>query len=135
MQSPQSTASPRRLPWPGGEPYIVPGHGSRAWAAAARAGVPLRQGVYLMLSGPSFETRAEMRIFRNFGADAVGMSTAHEVIVARHAGIRVLAISLITNMATPDLAEGRTHEEVIAMGRIGAARLTAILRQLLPEIA
>jgi len=107
----------------------------RAWAAAARAGVPLRQGVYLMLSGPSFETRAEMRMLRSFGADAVGMSTVHEVIVARHAGVRVLAISLITNMATPDLAEGRTHEEVMAMGHIGAARLTAILRHLLPEIA
>lgn len=107
----------------------------RAWAAAARAGVPLRQGIYLMLSGPSFETRAEMRMLRNFGADAVGMSTAYEVIVARHAGIRVLAISLITNMATPDIVEGRTHEEVMAMGRIGAARLTAVLRQLLPEIA
>ena len=107
----------------------------RAWAAAGRAGVPLRQGVYLMLAGPSFETRAEMRMVRDLGADAVGLSTVHEVIVARHAGIRVLAISLITNMATPDVAEGATHEEVIAMGRIGAARLTAILRQLLPEIA
>ena len=106
-----------------------------AWAAARQAGIPMRQGVYIMLSGPSFETRAEMRMLQGLGGDAVGMSTAHEVIVARQAGVRVLAISQITNLAIPENEEGATHEEVMAMSVIGAARLTAVLRHLLPEIA
>jgi purine-nucleoside phosphorylase len=74
-------------------------------------------------------------MLRALGADAVGMSTVPEVIVARHAGIRVLAISLITNKATPDMAQPANHEEVIEMGRIGAARLITMLERLLPEIA
>lgn len=101
---------------------------------AERTGVGLRQGVYVMLSGPSYETRAEMRMLRGLGADAVGMSTAHETIVARHAGVRVLAFSLITNKATDDVEEGATHEEVIEMGRVGAARLVTLLADLLPRI-
>lgn len=108
---------------------------ARARAAAERTGVPLHEGVYVMLSGPTYETRAELRMLRQLGADAVGMSTVLEVIVARHAGVRVLAISLITNKATPDVETGATHEEVIEMGRIGAARLTTLLGALLPEIA
>jgi purine-nucleoside phosphorylase len=80
-----------------------------ALESAERAGVPLRQGVYIMLAGPSYETRAEMRMLRTLGADAVGMSTAHEVIVARHAGVRVLGFSLITNKATDDVETGATH--------------------------
>lgn len=101
---------------------------------AERTGVGLRQGVYVMLSGPSYETRAEMRMLRGLGADAVGMSTAHETIVARHAGVRVLAFSLITNKATDDVEEGATHAEVIEMGRVGAARLVTLLADLLPRI-
>ena len=108
---------------------------ARARAAAERTGVRLREGVYVMLSGPTYETRAELRMLRQLGADAVGMSTVLEVIVARHAGVRVLAISLITNKATPDVETGATHEEVIEMGRIGAGRLTTLLGALLPEIA
>lgn len=103
--------------------------------AAARTGVALRQGVYVMLSGPSYETRAEMRMLRGLGADAVGMSTAHETIVARHAGVDVLAFSLITNKATDDVETGATHEEVIEMGRIGAGRLVTLLGDLLPRLA
>jgi purine-nucleoside phosphorylase len=106
-----------------------------ALESAARAGVELRQGVYVMLSGPSYETRAEMRMLRGLGADAVGMSTVHEVIVARHAGVDVLGFSLITNKATDDVETGATHEEVIEMGRIGAARLLAVLGELLPSLA
>jgi purine-nucleoside phosphorylase len=96
--------------------------------------VQLHEGVYVMLSGPSYETRAELRLLRMMGGDAVGMSTAHEAIVARHAGARVLGFSLITNKATEDVAVGATHDEVIEMGRIGAARLVDLLGRLLPEL-
>jgi purine-nucleoside phosphorylase len=106
-----------------------------ACAAAERTGVELRQGVYIMLAGPSYETRAEMRMLRGLGGDAVGMSTAHEVIAARHAGVRVLGFSLITNKATDDVEAGATHEEVIEMGRVGAERLVRLLGDLLPRLA
>jgi purine-nucleoside phosphorylase len=108
---------------------------AQARAAGDRAGVTLREGVYLMLSGPAYETRAELRMLRTLGADAVGMSTVHEVLVARHAGARVLGFSLITNKATPDMADEVTHEEVLAMGPTGAARVVGVLRELLPELA
>ncbi len=106
----------------------------RARAAAERAGVRLREGVYLMLSGPAYETRAELRMLRTLGADAVGMSTVHELLVARHMGVRVLGFSLITNKATPEMEGEVTHEEVLAMGPIGAGRLVRILGELLPEL-
>ena len=109
--------------------------GAQARAAAARAGVSLRVGVYVMLAGPSFETRAELRMLRTLGADAVGMSTVPEVLVARHQGARVLGFSLVTNKATPEMEGEVTHEEVLAMGPIGAARLVSVLRELLPELA
>lgn len=108
---------------------------SAARASAERTGIGLREGVYVMLSGPSYETRAEMRMLRTLGGDAVGMSTAHEAIVARHAGVRVLGFSLITNKATDDVETGATHEEVIEMGRIGAERLVTLLGDLLPRLA
>jgi purine-nucleoside phosphorylase len=107
---------------------------ARARAAGGRAGVTLEEGVYLMLPGPSYETRAELRMLRTLGADAVGMSTVPEVLVARHQGVRVLGFSLITNKATPEMEGEVTHEEVLAMGPIGAARLLAVLGELLPEL-
>jgi purine-nucleoside phosphorylase len=107
---------------------------SAARESAARTGVALREGVYIMLAGPSYETRAEMRMLRALGGDAVGMSTAHEAIVARHAGARVLGFSLITNKATEDVEAGATHDEVIEMGRIGAERLVTLLGDLLPRL-
>jgi purine-nucleoside phosphorylase len=107
---------------------------TRAHDAAGRAGVQLREGVYLMLSGPAYETRAELRMLRTLGADAVGMSTVHELLVARHMGARVLGFSLVTNKATPDMVGEVTHEEVLAMGPVGAARLVGVLRELLPEL-
>jgi len=106
----------------------------QARAAAQRAGVAMREGVYLMLAGPTYETRAELRMLRTLGADAVGMSTVPEVLVARHHGVRVLGFSLVTNKATPEMEGEVTHEEVLAMGPIGAARLLSILGQLLPEL-
>jgi purine-nucleoside phosphorylase len=105
-----------------------------AHGAAERAGVTLREGVYLMLSGPAYETRAELRMLRTLGADAIGMSTVHELLVARHMGVRVVGFSLITNKATPDMEDEVNHEEVLAMGPIGAARLVKVLRELLPEL-
>ena len=107
---------------------------ARARAAAERAAVTLREGVYLMLAGPTYETRAELRMLRTLDADAVGMSTVPEVLVARHQGVRVLGFSLVTNKATPEMEGEVTHEEVLAMGPIGAARLLAILRELLPDL-
>lgn len=108
---------------------------ARAGEAAATVDVRLREGVYIMLSGPYYETRAEMRMLRGLGGDAVGMSTVHEVLVARHAGARVLGFSLITNKATDDVEAGATHDEVIEMGRVGAGRLVRILEALLPDLA
>jgi len=108
---------------------------AQALEAAERTGIELRQGVYIMLSGPSYETRAEMRMLRMLGGDAVGMSTAHEVIVARHAQRRVLGLSLITNKATDDVETGAVHDEVIEMGRVGAERLVTLLGDLLPRLA
>lgn len=75
--------------------------------------IPLQEGVYVGLLGPSYETPAEIRMFRTLGADAVGMSTVSEVIVARHAGIEVLGISCISNMAAGILDQPLSHEEVI----------------------
>jgi purine-nucleoside phosphorylase len=107
---------------------------ARARAAAGRAGVTLEEGVYLMLAGPTYETRAELRMLRTLGADAVGMSTVPEVLVARHQGVRVLGFSLVTNKATPEMEGEVTHEEVLAMGPVGAARLISVLGELLPEL-
>lgn len=107
---------------------------ARAREAAGRASITLREGVYVMLSGPSYETRAELRLLRTLGIDAVGMSTVHEVLVARHMGVRVLGFSLITNKATADMEGEVSHEEVLEMGPIGAARLLGVLRELLPDL-
>ena len=81
-------------------------------AAAAGCGIPLREGVYLQTPGPSYETPAEIRMFRGWGADAVGMSTAVEAIAARHMGIKVAGISCITNMAAGIFEQPLCHEEV-----------------------
>jgi purine-nucleoside phosphorylase len=93
---------------------------------AAAQGLPLRQGVYAMVSGPSFESAAELRALRVLGADAVGMSTAPEVVVARHAGMRVLGLSLISNLALPD-GEPANHDEVLAVGAAARPALLALL--------
>jgi purine-nucleoside phosphorylase len=87
-----------------------------ALSTAEKLGIPLQQGVYSWLNGPTFETPAEIRMVRTLGADAVGMSTVPEIIVARHGGMRVLGISCITNMAAGVMDQPLNHEEVMAMG-------------------
>ncbi len=100
-------------------------------AAAKAAGVEMAEGVYAWYSGPSFETPAEIRAIRGMGADAVGMSTVPEVILARFLGLRVAAASVITNMAAGMSAESISHEHTKAMAPLGAAKLEKILRQFL----
>ena len=92
------------------------------------------EGVYLGLSGPSYETAAEIRAFRSMGADMVGMSTVHEVIVARHMGIEVLGISCVTNMAAGILDQPINHQEVMETGARVQAQLTSLLVRLLPAL-
>ena len=104
----------------------------RALAAAAAAeGLPLAEGVYAWYSGPSFETPAEIRALRVLGADAVGMSTVPEVILARFLGLRVAAVSVMTNMAAGLSGEALSHGHTIAMAPVGAAKLERILRRYL----
>ncbi|PKO06623.1 MAG: purine-nucleoside phosphorylase [Chloroflexi bacterium HGW-Chloroflexi-3] len=91
-------------------------------------------GVYVSLSGPSFESPADLRFLRAIGADAVGMSTVPEVIIARHSGLRVLGISGISNKANLDGTTITTHDEVLEAGKVLVPRLTTIVRGLLSEI-
>lgn len=104
---------------------------------AAEAGITLHEGVYFCLSGPNFETPAEIRMLRVIGADAVGMSTAHEVVVARHAGVRVMACSGITNVAIDEINTDleASHEEVLEAGLSLVPRLTTVLRGVLRTLA
>lgn len=108
---------------------------------AARLGFQLPEGVYLAVLGPSFETPAEIRAFRTLGADLVGMSTVHEVIVARHMGLEVLGISLVTNLAAGVVASGQQtaetihHEDVMEVGRRAEKQFTSLLTALIPKIA
>ena len=101
---------------------------TRARQAAVEENIQLRQGVYCCLSGPSFEGPADLRFLRNAGADAVGMSTVPEVIVARHGGMRVLGISGISNKANLDGSTVTTHEEVIEAGQVITPKVEKILR-------
>jgi purine-nucleoside phosphorylase len=105
-------------------------------AVAAREQVPLHEGVYVCLAGPSFETPADIRFLRIIGADAVGMSTVPEVTVARHGGMRVLGLSGISNVAVSEegSAGETTHEEVLEAGRLLAPRMEALIRGVLRRL-
>ncbi|MCS6806601.1 MAG: purine-nucleoside phosphorylase [Acidobacteriota bacterium] len=101
---------------------------------AATLSVPLQEGVYLALSGPSYETPAEIRMVRVLGADAVGMSTVPEAIVGRHMGMEILGISLISNMAAGVLDQPLHHQEVLDMGERMGGVLTELLQRIIPKL-
>ena len=102
--------------------------------AALQEGFEPREGVYAMMPGPSFETPAEIRMMRILGADAVGMSTVPEIITARHAGIRVLGISCITNMAAGILDRLLFHDEVLETGAMVRDRFTSWMTRIIAEV-
>ncbi len=102
---------------------------------AAEQGWQMREGVYLSVPGPSFETPAEIRFFQTVGADMVGMSTVLEVIAARHMGIEVLALSCITNLAAGIGEAELSHTEVMETGVRVSAQLTTLLAELLPKMS
>jgi purine-nucleoside phosphorylase len=110
--------------------------GLRALArdVALDAGITLREGVYVAVSGPNLETRAEYRMLRALGADVVGMSTVPEVIVAVHAGMRVLGLSIITDMCLPDALEPATVEQIIAVANRAEPKLTELVRGVLSRL-
>lgn len=101
---------------------------------AAEESLILREGVYAGLSGPSFETPADLRFLRTIGADAVGMSTVPEVTVARHSGLRVLGLSGISNKANLDGSTITTHEEVLDAGKIIAPKIETLVRGILHQL-
>jgi xanthosine phosphorylase len=103
-------------------------------AAAAALGTGLHDGVYLAVTGPAFETPAEIRAFRTLGADLVGMSTVPEVIAARHAGLRVAAVSAVTNLAEGMGGEELSHEQTLRVAQQGAARLGPLLERFLQDL-
>jgi len=102
---------------------------------AKRLGIGAHEGVYAALTGPSFETPAEIRYLKTIGADLVGMSTVPEVIVARQMGIRVLGISCVTNMAAGILDQPLSHEEVMETGERVKGQFVALLRAVIPAIS
>jgi purine-nucleoside phosphorylase len=116
------------------EPYDLE---LRQWAedAALGQGIRLQQGVYAAVAGPNLETRAEYRWLRMIGADAVGMSTVPEVIVARHMGLRALAISVITDECFPDALEPVSIQDVLAAAAEAEPKLTAVLRAVAARLA
>lgn len=107
----------------------------RAHAAGEQAGVPLKEGVYAWFLGPSYETPAEVQMARRLGADLVGMSTVPEAIAARHMGARVLALSLVTNLAAGISPTPLSHDEVTATAAAARERFTRLLDALLPDLA
>ena len=102
---------------------------------AKKISIPPREGIYVALLGPSYETPAEIRHLRTIGADLVGMSTVPEAIAARHMGMNVLAISCVTNMAAGVLDQPLNHEEVLETGRRVMGQFIGLIRAVLPRIA
>jgi len=101
---------------------------------AVKLGVTVREGIYVAVVGPNLETRAEYRMLRGLGADVVGMSTVPEVIVARHGGMRVLGLSIITDMCLPDSLQEATMDEIVATANAAQPKLTALVRGVLERL-
>ncbi|MBR1778664.1 MAG: purine-nucleoside phosphorylase [Alphaproteobacteria bacterium] len=101
---------------------------------AEKEGINMRSGVYLMTSGPNFETPAEIRMFRIMGADAVGMSTVSETLCAVHCGMKVVGVSVITNYGAGMVADKQTHDETIAQANEAGKKLQRILTRFVTEI-
>ncbi len=101
---------------------------------ATTQSLTLREGIYVAVVGPNLETRAEYRMLRAFGADVVGMSTVPEVIVARHGGMRVLGLSIITDMCLPDSLQEATLDEIVATANAAQPKLTALVRGVLERL-
>ncbi len=111
-----------------------PAYRALARSAAERLGLSLGEGVYAAWLGPAFETPAEIRMLRTLGADLVGMSTAPEVLAARHMGIRCLALACVTNAAAGVIDEPIDHERVLEVGARAAVDLVALLREVIPAL-
>ncbi len=105
-----------------------------ARAEARRQGITLREGVYVAVAGPNLETRAEYRMLRTIGGDVVGMSTVPEVIVAVHAGMRVLGVSIITDLCLPDALEPATVEKIIGVAMRAEPHLTSLITGVLERL-
>jgi purine-nucleoside phosphorylase len=105
----------------------------RALKVARREGIVAHQGVFVAVAGPNLETRAEYRFLRLIGADAVGMSTVPEVIVAVHCGLRVVGFSIVTDMCLPDALEPANVEKIIAVANAAEPRLTTLVTGVLAE--
>lgn len=103
--------------------------------AAVGEGILIRTGIYVGVHGPSYETPAELRMLRGWGADAVGMSTVHEVIAARHMGMRVLGIAAITDIVTGEKVAAVTHEEVIAVAKALEPKFIRLVRRIVREMS
>jgi purine-nucleoside phosphorylase len=112
---------------------------AKDWRALALSegkllGIEIQEGIYAAVPGPSYETPAEIRFLRTIGADVVGMSTVAEVIVARHCGLKVLAISVVTNMAAGILNQPINHAEVLETGLRIRGQFSQLLRALIPKL-
>lgn len=107
---------------------------TKAKAIATTNNIPLKEGVYLSVTGPTFETRAEYKMIRLLGGDAVGMSTVQEVAVAVHMGLDVFGISVITDVGIREEANTITHEEVLEAAKLAEPRLTLIFKELISQI-
>ena len=101
---------------------------------ALEQGITLREGTYVAVAGPNLETRAEYRMLRMLGGDVVGMSTVPEVIVARQLGMRVLGLSIITDLCLPDALEPASVEQILAVARVAEPRLAALVQGLIPRL-
>jgi xanthosine phosphorylase len=100
---------------------------------AERLNIPVTEGIYISTLGPSFETPAEIRMFRSFGADLVGMSVVAEVILARHTGMRVFSVAAVTNMAVGMSAQPVTHELTLQQGELAARKLVKLIPAFLKD--